>query len=331
MLFVVTSSRGETMKHYTAIAVLAIVTAAITLGVAAASATAPGKNGRIVYRIFLNEDQTHAPIVTMRADGTHRKWVTHPSHGVAHLVPDWSADGRWIAFIRANGDWQESPKQSHHPRIFRIHPDGTGKKNLSFTCTGICHHDDDPAWSPNGKWIAFSRVFERKGDNEVDIMVMRADGTHVRNVTRHPSGQIEDWSVQWAPNGRRLVFSRFNEPREAVFTVRLDGTGLRRVSPWRNDFGPKFPDWSPNGRWILYRDNGIWLTHPNREGRHRITPEGDWISSSFSPNGMKIVTSRVPAGRKADVFVMNLDGSGLVNITHSPRWDSAPDWGSRRT
>jgi TolB protein len=309
-----------------------VAATSLLVSASSASATAPGENGRIAYRLFLNNDQTHGAILTLRPNGTDKRWVTHPAPRVVHNVADWSPNGHWIAYIRVHDAFWDTGEPQKRPRIFRVHPNGTGRKDLSTSCTGRCRHDDEPAWSPNGRLIAFSRVFQ--DPKEVDLMVMRADGTHVRHVTHHPLGVSEDWSVQWAPNGSRLVFSRFNHRREAeaVFTVRPDGSGLRRVTPWRPGFGPKFPDWSPNGRWILFRDHGIWLIHPNGEDRHRITdPDGEWISSSFSPDGTKIVTSHAPGVRgKADVFVMNLDGSGLRNITQSHKWDSGPDWGPRR-
>jgi Tol biopolymer transport system component len=78
------------------------------------------------------------------------------------------------------------------------------------------------------------------------------------------------------------------------------------------------------------------MIHPNGTGLHRITNTGGdiaWLSSSFSPNGTMIVTSRTPgfgAAGNADVYVMNVDGTGLQNITTSARWDSAPDWGPQR-
>jgi len=48
------------------------------LSAAPASATAPGENGRIAYRLFLNEEQTHAAILTIRPNGTDKRWLTHP-------------------------------------------------------------------------------------------------------------------------------------------------------------------------------------------------------------------------------------------------------------
>jgi TolB protein len=302
-----------------------------------ASATAPGENGRIAYRLYLNNDQTHAAILTIRPNGTEKRWITHPAPRVAHLVPDWSADGHWIAYIRVHAAFWDTGEPRKRPRIFRIHPNGGGRKDLSTSCTGRCRHDDEPAWSPHGGRVAFIRVFQNP--QEVHLMVMRADGTHVRHVTHHPLGGSEDWSPQWAPSGKRLVFSRWNSRQdvEAVFTVRPNGSGLQRVTLWRPGFGPKFADWSPNGRWIVFRDQGIWLTHPNGENRHRIAgTDGDtvqWIGGSFSPDGTRIVWSRTPGvghAGNADVYVMNVDGSEIENLTESPRWDSGADWGPRR-
>jgi Tol biopolymer transport system component len=140
-----------------------------------------------------------------------------------------------------------------------------------------------------------------------------------------------------------LVFERVDSKRErhAVFTVRLDGSGLRRLTPWRLDASQ--PDWSPNGRWIAFRTQeqsetrgNIALVHPNGAGLHRITHGGHrykWLSCSFSPDGKQITAARVPgsgATDDADVYVMRADGSARTNITRSTNaWESAPDWGPR--
>lgn len=173
--------------------------------------------------------------------------------------------------------------------------------------------------------------------------------THVRRVTQksatcatpHP---VESHAPQWAPDGNRLTFERLNHNREkhAVFTVRLDGTGLRRLTPWRMDASQ--PDWSPNGRWIAFRTHeqsetrgNIALVHPDGTGLHLITHGGNerkWLSCSFSPNGKRITAARVPGSGdtdKADVYTMKLDGSERTSITLSTdTWESAPDWGPRR-
>jgi TolB protein len=315
-----------------------ITATAVLLSVAPADATPPGENGRIAYRLFLNAEQTRAVILTIKPDGSGKRWVTHPARRVSHLTPDWSADGRWIAYVRARGKGVDSPSRSDWPRIFRIHPNGSGRKDLSASCMGRCRINDDPAWSPNGKRIAFTRVF-REDLEEVDLMVMRADGTHVRYVTHHdPFTRNEDWAPQWSSSGKRLVFHRVDKRRElsAIFTIRLDGTGLRRLTPWRLNAGGE-PDWSPNGRWVMFESaDSVCLAHPNGNDRHCIaSTDGGrtWGSGSFSPDGTMIVSPSEPGVGPAgnfDVYTMNIDGSGLFNVTQTNGWDGTPDWGPRR-
>ena len=56
------------------------------------------------------------------------------------------------------------------------------------------------------------------------------------------------------------------------------------------------------------------------------------VAVGRSPNGKKIVAAWPGGGLpgNADLYVMNLDGSHLRNITNSPpTWESSPDWGPR--
>src|SRR5215211_5780721 len=333
------------MKRFTAAAVLAA--SAVVVSAPPASATYPGKNGWIAFRKVLSPGfhapytgYNHAALYLIRPDGTGLRQLTHPRDGVVNTQPDWSPNGRWIAYQRT--------KEGHPTQIFRIRRNGTDGQNLSRPCGpefDIC--ESNPAWSPGGRRIAFTRVWRPEGglEPQVNIFVMRANGTHRVAVTSGPVSLHEDYAPQWSPNGKRLVFERLSNPRDkaAAFTVRLDGTGLRRLTPWRMDAGA-FPDWSPNGRWILFFNHTesevpktLWLVHPNGEGLHRITSTDGgivtWWSAGFSPNGRRITAGRsefAAGGANADVYVLKKTGEIVRNVTQSVQWDSEPDWGPRR-
>jgi TolB protein len=326
-----------------------------TLGASAASATSPGENGRIAFRRWMNAERTRPAIFTMRPNGTHAQQVTHPPKGIFTDCVDWSPTGRWLAYCRSSyADFQaEMPAESIPFHIFRMRPNGSDREDLSegvcdpSTCAG----DLLPSWSPDEQQIAFSRIYQptAPGFPSVGISVMNLDGSRYQQITE-PNINHEDVGPTWSPDGNHLVFVRYMEggcecPRadlHAIYIARVDPLRVRRLTRWRLN-GSLNPDWSPDGRWILFatvdpapHGRNLWLIHPNGRGLHRIISNPDdrfsFGKSTFSPDGTRIVTSRSPGFGKAgntDVYIMNIDGSHLRNLTHSVKWDSAPDWGPR--
>jgi len=199
-----------------------------------------------------------------------------------------------------------------------------------MSCLGTCSAEYSPAWSPDGKRIAYGREVNFSSER---IYVKDADGTGAHQVV--PSRpRTRDYGPQWSPSGKRLVFGRsdFRRNKSAVFTIRVDGTRLHRITPWRMNAGGSL-DWSPNGRWILFQNHTggihlstIWLVRPTGENRHSITTTAGgatWESGSFSPDGQRIV---VVLG--TSISVLSKRGDILQTITASAV-DGDPDWGSR--
>ncbi|MDP9331616.1 MAG: hypothetical protein M3P11_13405 [Actinomycetota bacterium] len=321
----------------------ATLLAGLLVNATPAQATAPGTNGRIAFRQYFNEAHTYGAIFTIKPDGTGLRQVTHPRKGILHDKPDWSPNGRWIAFQRVGEEC--TPSDCPRDRLFKVRADGSRLTLIDkgLGCTpSYCPGDYEPAWSPSGKQIAFSR--DTGGGVIVGLFVMRTNGTHTRQVTEKVTPtRYEDKAPQWSPDGARLVFQRFNKATGlfAVFTVRLDGTHDRRLTPWNLGAGGN-PDWSPDGRWILFQSHfedgeprNVCVVHPNGTHLHCLThatATTSFLRAGFSPDGTMITTAMVPgvgAAGNADVFVMNADGTDLHDITNTFRWDSTSDWGSK--
>jgi TolB protein len=296
-------------------------------GALSAHATAPGQNGLIAFRRYFNNRHTLGAIFTIQPDGSGLQQLTHRGKVLLDTEPDWSPDGRWIAFHRVKPD--------HPTLVFKMRANGTHITRLSH---GPTDGDLFPAWSPNGKRIAFTRYDDSIG--LVGLFVMQADGTRVHQIAGKPN-KFEAQFAQWSPDGTRLVFEGGPDDRRAIWTIRLDGTHLQRLTPWKLHAGDG-ADWSPDGRWIVLeshqeqdrRDN-LYLVHPNGNDLHKITTSPahvhQWGSYSFSPDGTMItVAHNLGEGENPDIYVMNLDGLGLRDVTNSAIFDSAPDWGSRR-
>lgn len=313
----------------------------------AAQSADDSHNGRILFRRYTNESHSRGAIFTVRPDGTGERQLTHPGSAGVTSEPHASPNGRWIVYsLYRNGEEDDSV-------IKKVRADGTHQRTLDQTCTDPCLTDGYPAWGPQGRRIAFQRgLGPRRGQNSMfALFVMGADGSHAQRITqrgrnplvRQPFG---DFAPTWSPDGRRLAFERFMQATEhtAIFTVRLDGTGLRRITPWWLDASQ--PDYSPDGRWILFRtrkdsevSGNIQVVRPNGEDRHPVTHarkgSGRWLSAAFSPGGRRITAgfTRIVDGEQlnADIFTFRLDGSGMRNVTMSADlWESAVDWGPAR-
>ena len=315
--------------------VLLGVLAAVGIGalVSTAQATAPGKNGQIVFRMALGHP---ARLAIVNPDGTGERRLTR-TKGVDDGHPDWSPDGSKIAFHRC------AVKGAGGCAIFTIQPDGTGLKRLGPP------RDDRgaPAWSPNGKAIAFSRGWGPIQDDWIkfnELFVMNASGTGSRQLTRFNASKPFSTFVggsSWSPDGKQLVFeagtSPGGEPANslALFVVNADGSDLRQLTPWSLNAGDK-PDWSPDGERILFkapakRQHGnLYIVNPDGSGLKQLTrypaPRAVF-SGSFSPDGRWITFSRGPG--YPGIFVLRADGTGVRQITRGG-WHNVPDWGSAR-
>jgi TolB protein len=296
-----------------------IAIAAILVGLAVpalpqgASATFPGRNGRIA---FVN---THFKIHAMTPQGENERALTQgPGYDEN---PSFSADGRRIAFVHC---------RRRACDIYKMRANGSGQTRLTSTP----ELEYDPAFSPNGRKIVFSRFNPAGTAGYGDhIYVMRANGSHIRRLTDGPSASYPEFS----PDGRLIVFSR--EGRIAL--MRADGTHERLVDyPLKGHDGAIAPDFSPNGRQIVFSAGGakdIYAMRRNGTHFRRLTRDGeDNLSPVFSPDGKKIAfesgRNREPGA--AQIYAMQTDGTHVTRLT-DPRGDryandQDPSWAVHR-
>jgi TolB protein len=329
---------------YRTTAVLAIAVAATLLPLMSSAGGVELQKharGRIVFqRVYFGGPDLSTQriaLFSVHPDGTGLRQLTSPPRGLSTRHGDLSPDGRRIAYFRArvSGVWR--------PRIFVMRANGTHPVDLSEGhCPRVaCIGEQDPTWSPDGDRLAFTRLFA----GTQSIFVMRSDGTRRRRVVPTPAPRYEDSAPSWSPDGRRLVFARYDDERgrQALFAAHLDGTNTRRITPWMRVWATNFPDWSSDGRWIVFHSqpaagakSQLCLVHPNGEGFRRIThsAERDWLWGSFSPDGTQITAIRFPGETtQNDLYVMNLDGTGIRPVTESlattiESQEGVPDWGA---
>jgi hypothetical protein len=139
------------MKRLANVLSVVMVAPLVLLAAMPASATTPGRNGRIAFRRYLNDEHTRAAIFTVNPDGSGERQIQHPRRDIALTEPDWSPNGRWIVY----NAWPENDEDAS--RILKIRANGRHLTRLSQTCIDNCVSDAFPAWSPDGQQIAFER------------------------------------------------------------------------------------------------------------------------------------------------------------------------------
>jgi Tol biopolymer transport system component len=253
------------------------------------------------------------------------------------------ANGK-IAFAHSAGDGGL--------QIYTINPDGTGLTPL----TSGPGSSFSPAWSPDGRKIAFTSVRDDPNlDNcysthcNYEIYVMDADGGNQTRLTSDPS---RDRDPQWSPDGTKIVFDSDRTGGGDIYSMNADGSGLVRLTtdPGRDSA----PAWSPDGTKIAFSggfqhpaypyDQGqeILLMNPDGSGRTTVTgssgyaPCCDQDNPDWSPDGSMIAYEESDCVNGAGMCDSNghfalrirIDGTGDTALEggSGPAW--SPD-GSR--
>jgi TolB protein len=142
--------------------------------------------------------------------------------------------------------------------IYVMNPDGSGQTNLTRDSSSNWNGWDGPAWSPDGKQIAmFGETISTMGNGQ--IYIMNADGWNKREVSparpskfrTHPARYQTDGYPAWSATGtialdsdRNACFPgdhSFTNTCTEIYVMNANGSGFRRLTDERHEFGPGYP------------------------------------------------------------------------------------------
>jgi Tol biopolymer transport system component len=201
-----------------------------------------------------------------------------------------------VAYTTGNGE--EEPFA-----IWTIKPDGTGNRRLLHADSHFQSGPSNPRWSRDGTRLLFFRGLNRDVPDLGSLWYLTLATKKSRRVPL-PTGRGVISGYDWAPDGRHLVVSlRKDWDRAMLYTLRLNGTGLKKLRPGL------YPSWSGDGRHIVFtlmrrRRGQPWastvnVVRPNGTGFRRLSAASandDW-SPGFSPGGTRVlyVNTNAPA------------------------------------
>lgn len=210
--------------------------------------------------------------------------------------------------------------------LFLIDPVAGNTKNVTQTAA-----DEElfPAWSPDGKRIAF---VVRNKDHGFEVFVSDADGSNRKQLTTPPPGPASVCtSPTWSRDGKRIAYGRLHGgERGEVRVTTADGTADERIAA-----DGLFPAWSPDGKRIAFVQTGgdgstnrLCIMSPEGSDVKVIVPalgKRAVCLPAWSPDG-RLVAYSVETSYGVQVCVVPGGGGEPTQLTHLLGHNLNPVW-----
>jgi TolB protein len=294
--------------------------------------------------VFQSSDSTDSDIYVVNADGLGLTRLT--DYPDADVSPSWSADGRQIYFLSYNRDGGKTWD------LYVMDADGSDVHLVADSLSRTF------AVSPDGKRIALAATTPMEFPQNADLFVMNADGSERTRLVDLPCDEYythceQLQAVDWSPDGQRIVYAAYFAGHGSedcnIGVVNADGTGQRILTSSGGNLAD--PAWGPDGQRIVFSSHGTLTTLHNPQDLEIINADGTGrvvvldgenaagpvnalvnTSASWSPDGQSIVFAHFQASwastlpEESELFVINVDGTGLRRVTTVPGGAFAPDW-----
>lgn len=236
--------------------------------------------------------------------------------------PDVSPDGNEVIYttLRHLTD-NRGNRIAGSYEIEKVRLDGSERTRL----TTSREFDAAPAWSPDGKNIAFVResgydrgIYTMSADGTKERLIFPFDlsGETSRSFRHHLTGPT------WSSDGIYIAFS-VEEPRDVedpidyqeLYIVRSDGTWHNKVFSWpitSHQTNPiSIPSWAPKDNILAFavssqNENAIYVVRPDGDKPTKVLEKYGGKQLEWSPDGEEILSSQG--------FVVRPDGTGFREI-----------------
>lgn len=269
-------------------------------------------HGKIAFSSYISGNWE---IWVVNADGSGLVQLTDTV--VEEEYPTWSPDLFKVAYATNEGQiW-----------VVEI---GKKPQIISYLPKNSTH----PAWSPDGRNMAFVSYSFKDGRENSDIWIAKTKEGKARKL-------VEEEGIHrnpaWSPDGSTIAYTfaywgNRGKPTEDLWIISADGTNPRRLVA--NNGSNIQPDWSSDGQRIAFASNSngnmdIWVTDKNGINARQLTHDKSYDADpSWSPDGSSICFVSTRSG-KLDIWVMDSDGKNarqLTGLSDLPAECKEPCW-----
>jgi len=289
------------------------------------SATVSPDGTRLAY---LYREGTLEALAVVARNGGDRRVLARRIPDFPRVRASWSPDGRRLSFVRA-GLFANS-------NLFVVDAaTGSERQVTRFSAGSIGGRGGvgQQAWLPDNRHLVLSYTPFSRAQGALDLAIIDVEDGSISRVTTTISDGFSAPTL--SADGTRLIATASRYLRE-IWKVPIVGNRINRASMVQIAADVPDPLWtfaSRDGRTLLFNtpasgSRNLWtVTLENRSPPRQITSVlGDAVShSSLSPDGLRVAFASWATGN-SDLWIQNVDGSNLRQLTSDEGADSWPVW-----
>jgi len=205
------------------------------------------------------------------------------------------------------------------PKSYLRHDDAS---KLNIQISGSLQN---PAFSPTGNAIVFTRFRNGYNQEPADIMIFNLETETLKTLIMDGSANVNLPGSCWNSQNGSIVFSSSRDPHDEIYLIDNNGSPGEEIQiTERSDYMAYEPTFSPDGEWIVFEshpidveDQGVIMKYKLDESetyQELTNAADDCRQPNWSPSGSDILFQKYENGQW-DIWIMKPDGTNKTKIT----------------